>query len=88
MDYKYRTRRICHIGELDEKTITEYRKPAKDDTDLVFAVYQNKDLPKTLSLYQDLVRSFAKTLDRMGKGKEKMVTNDEGRLLYIHLDDS
>jgi hypothetical protein len=49
------------------KTITEYRTPAKDDTDLVFAVYQNKTFPKPHSLYQDLVRSFAKTLDRMGK---------------------
>jgi hypothetical protein len=41
------------------------------DTDLVFAVYQNKDTPKLYSLYQDLVRSFAKTLDRMGKGAQE-----------------
>jgi hypothetical protein len=83
LDYKYRTRRICHIGELDEKTITEYRKPAKDDTDLVFAVYQNKDLPKTLSLYQDLVRSFAKTLDRMGKGTRED-GNERRRQITLH----
>ena len=44
------------------KTITEYRTPAKDDTDLVFAVYQNKKVPKPISLYQDLVKSFAKDI--------------------------
>ena len=66
MDYKYRTRRVSYNNQQNmtsnNKTITEYRTPAKDDTNLVFAVYQNKALPKTLSLYQDLVRSFAKTL--------------------------
>ena len=72
MDYKYRTRRVSHNDQQNttskNKTITEYRTLTRDDTDLVFAVYQNKDFPKPLSLYQDLVKSFGKTLDRMGKG--------------------
>ena len=72
LDYKYRTRRISYNNRQNmaskNKTITEYRTPTRDDTDLVFAVYQDKDFPKPLSLYQDLVRSFGKTLDRIGKG--------------------
>ena len=72
IDYKYRTRRVSyndqHNTTSKNKTATEYRTPIKDDSDLVFAVYQNKAITKTLSLYQDLVKSFAKTLDRMGKG--------------------
>jgi len=72
IDYKYRTRRVSHNDQLNttskNKTVTEYRTPIKDNSDLVFAVYQNKATTKTLSLYQDLVKSFAKTLDRIGKG--------------------
>jgi integrase len=68
LDYKYRTRRVCYKDKQEGKTISEYRRISMKDTDLVFAVYQNKDTPKLYSLYQDLVRSFAKTLDRMGKG--------------------
>jgi integrase len=72
LDYKYRTRRVTYnnqgITTSKNKTITEYRTPKRDDTDLVFAVYQNKGIPKLISLYQDLVRPFEKTLDRMGKG--------------------
>jgi hypothetical protein len=53
------------------------------DTDLVFAVYQNKDTPKLYSLYQDLVRSFAKTLDRMGKGAQED-GNERRRQITLH----
>jgi len=68
LDYKYRTRRVCYKDKQEGKTISEYRRISMKDTDLVFAVYQNKDTPKLYSLYQDLVRFFAKTLDIMGKG--------------------
>jgi len=72
IDYKYRTRRVSyndqHNTTSKNKTVTEYRTPIKDDSDQVFAVYQNKAITKTLSLYRDLVKSFAKTLDRIGKG--------------------
>ena len=87
LDYKYRTRRVSYNNLQNaaskSKTITEYRTPAKDDTDLVFAVYQNKDLPKPISLYQELVRSFAKTLDRMGKGARED-GNERRRQITLH----
>jgi integrase len=43
LDYKHRTRRVCHQDKQKGKTITEYRTPDKKDTDLVFAVYQDKN---------------------------------------------
>ena len=87
IDYRYRTRRVSYNNHQHtiskNKTITEYRTPTKDDTDLVFAVYQNKDIPKTLSLYQDLARSFAKTLDRIGKGARED-GNERRRQITLH----
>src|SRR5215472_15802625 len=68
LDYKYRTRRICHYDKQQGKTITEYRTPDKKDTALVFAVYQDSGKPNPDVLYDDFSKSFAKTLDRSGKG--------------------
>jgi len=68
LDYKYRTRRVCYQDKQKGKTITEYRTPDKKETDLVFAVYQDKKTPNPDYLYDDLGKSFAKTLDRSGKG--------------------
>jgi integrase len=66
IDYKYRKRRICYSR--DNNTVTQYRTPEKKDTDLVFAVYQSVTNPNPKNLYIDLVDSFGKTLDRIGKG--------------------
>src|SRR5215217_2428245 len=72
LSYKYRTRRICYKDwagqEYEKKTITEYRTPDKNDTDLIFAIYQNSKMPNPSWLYADMAKTFAKTLDRMGKG--------------------
>jgi integrase len=75
MEYKYRTRRICHKDDRG-KTITEYRTPERNDNDLVFAVYQDREKPDPRMIYFDLARSFGKTLDRMGKGTRE---DDNGR---------
>ena len=87
IDYKHRTRRVSYNDQQNtiskNKTITEYRTPIKNETNLVFAVYQNKHTPKTRSLYQDLVKSFAKTLDRMGKGARED-GNERRRQITLH----
>jgi integrase len=67
LNYKHRTRRVCHQDKETGKTITENRTPDKKETDLVFAVYQ-KGIPHPEYLYHDLSGSFASTLDRSGKG--------------------
>jgi integrase len=63
IQYKYRKQRICHSS--NDKTITQYITPEKNDTDLLFAVYQSATSPNPNNLYVDLVDSFGKTLDRM-----------------------
>jgi hypothetical protein len=48
--------------------VTEYRTPNKKNTDLVFAVYQDKNTTNPEYLYDDSGKSFAKTLDRSVEG--------------------
>ena len=49
----------------------------------MFAVYQDKKTPNPAYLYQELVRSFAKTLDRMGIGIRED-GNEKRRQITLH----
>ena len=68
LNYKYRTRRVCYNDKQTGKTITENRTPEKEDTDLIFALYQSREAPNPKNLYFEFAKSFARTLDSMGKG--------------------
>jgi integrase len=81
IDYKYRKRRVCYPR--NNKTITEYRTPDRRATDLVFAVRQSSTNPNPKNLYIDLVNSFGKTLDRIGKG-EREDGNERRREITLH----
>jgi integrase len=83
LDYKYRTRRVCHQDKQSGRTITEVRTPNKEDTNLVFAVYQDKSLPNPGYLYDDLSKSFGKTLERSGKGNRED-GNQRRREITLH----
>jgi len=83
LNYKHRTRRVCHQDRQQGKTITEYRTPDKRDTDLVFGVYQDKNTSDPRLLYDDLRRSFASTLDRSGKGNREDC-NQRRRQITLH----
>jgi integrase len=83
LNYKYRTRRVCYQDKQKGKTITVYRTPNKKDTDLVFAVYQTSGTPNPDFLYNDLCNSFAKTLDRSGKGNRED-GNQRRREITLH----
>jgi len=83
LDYKHRTRRVCHQDKQMGKVITEYRTPDKKGTDLVFAVYQDSNIPNPDFLYDDIGRSFANTLDRSGKG-EREDGNHRRRQITLH----
>jgi integrase len=82
LSYKYRKRRVCFKSE-DDKTITEYRVPDRKENDLIFAVYQNTKMPNPDGIYDDIAKSFAKTLDRMGKG-EREDGNKNRRQITLH----
>ncbi|MGB8934877.1 MAG: tyrosine-type recombinase/integrase [Candidatus Nitrosopolaris sp.] len=85
--YKYRKRRVCYKAEKEnknsEKTISEYRTPDRKENDLIFAVYQNTRMPNPDGIYDDIAKSFAKTLDRMGKG-EREDGNERRRQITFH----
>ncbi len=49
----------------------------------MFAVYQDNNSPNPESLYGDLARSFAKTLDRSGKGNRED-GNQRRRQITLH----
>jgi integrase len=83
LNYKYRTRRVCCKDELTGKTITEIRTPEKQQSDLVFAVYQSKEAPDPQNLYFDISRFFAKTFDRMNKGTRED-GNERRRQITLH----
>jgi integrase-like protein len=82
LDYKYRTRRISHRDKETGKTTTECRTPSKNDDDFIFAVYQ-KGIPNPQYIYHDLGGSFAKTLDRLGKGTWED-SNQRRRKITLH----
>lgn len=82
LDYKYRTRRVCYPNNIG-KIITEYRTPEKKETDLIFSVYQSTNNPNPDNLYTDFRTSFAKTLDRMGKGARED-SNERRREITLH----
>jgi integrase len=69
LDYKYRTRRICHKDSHTGKTISEYITPERNDNDLVFAVYQDRNHANPNVLYFDFAESFGKTLDRIDEDR-------------------
>lgn len=82
LDYKYRSRRVCYSNN-EGKTVTEYRTPEKNETDLVFSVSQSVKNPNPDNLYTELSSSFAKTLDRMGKGTRED-SNERRREITLH----
>jgi Phage integrase family len=86
LSYKYRTRRVCYKDDNQQseaKTITEYRTPDKKSTDLVFAASHDKIIPDPVWLYNELAKSFAKTLDRIGKGTREDSTKRR-RQITLH----
>jgi integrase len=71
LEFKYRTRRVCHLDD-SHKTITEYKTPKKNHSDLVLALHK----ANPHNLYVNFSRAFDKTLDRIGMG----IREDETRV--------
>jgi integrase len=81
LSYRYRRRRICYSE--NGKTVTQYRTPSMKDSDLVFSTHRSSGNPKPVSLYVELRTSFAKMLDRMGKGTRED-GNERRRQITLH----
>src|ERR687885_1258605 len=59
-------------------------KIVKNESDLVFSVYQNSEKAAIRSLYVDLCSSFGKTLDRMNRGDREDGSNGRRREITLH----
>jgi integrase len=53
LNYKYRSRRVCYSNS-DRKTVSEYRTPEKNETNLIFSVYQSTKNPNPHYLCYDI----------------------------------
>ena len=82
IDYKYRKRRICYKDKETGKSITEYRTPEKNPTDLIFSLYQVA-IPRPEILYFNLAPIFSNTLDRIGMGNRED-GNETRREITLH----
>jgi integrase len=81
LSYRYRRRRICYSE--NGKTVTHYRTPNMKNSDLVFSAHRLSGNPNPISLYVEFRTSFAKTLDRMGKGARED-GNERRREITLH----
>ena len=79
--YRYRKRRICYSE--NGRTVTQYKTPSMKESDLVFSVHRSSGNPNPVSLYVEFRTSFAKTLDRMGKGARED-GNERRREITLH----
>jgi integrase len=79
--YRYRRRRICYSE--NGKTVTQYRTPSMKNSDLIFSAHRSGGNPNPASLYVGFRTSFAKTLDRMGKGTRED-GNERRRKITLH----
>ena len=66
------------------KTIRKNKEAlSKEDTDLILAVYQDSEKPNNRWLYDNLLKSFQLTIDRMGKGTRED-GNERRRQITLH----
>lgn len=82
LEYKHRTRRVCYKDMRTGRITTEYRTPTQDPNNLIFAVQQKNTNPIPDHLYVDFRAAFAKTLDRIGKGRFE--DNKRRRKITLH----
>jgi integrase len=81
LTHSYRKRRICYSE--NGKIVTQYRTPIMKESDLVFSTHRLSGNPNPVSLYVEFRTSFAKTLDRMGKGARED-GNERRREITLH----
>jgi len=61
----------CYIDKVNGKYKSEYVTPVRKPNDLVFAIYGKPTNADLQIMYVDIAASFAKTLDRIGRGERE-----------------
>ena len=77
LDYRYRYHRSCYIGKEDGSYKSEY---VTDD--LIFAIYGKPHNADLRIMYIHIAMSYAKMLDRIGKGDRE--DNNKRRKITLH----
>jgi hypothetical protein len=83
LDYKYRYHRSCYIDKNSGNYKSEYITPIRKPDDLIFATYGKPSNIDLRVMYVDIAASYAKTLDRIGRGEEKTTINAENYFSFI-----
>ena len=77
IEYKYRKRRISfysgttNVEQRGKKALSKYITPERNDENLLFAIRDGNTKPR--NLYTEMCSGFEHTLDRIGKGRERII---------------
>jgi integrase len=82
LDYKYRHHRSCYTNK-DGNYKSEYVTPVRKADDLVFSVYSKDTNNNLQTMYVVIASSYAKMLDRIGKG-DREDNNNKHRKITLH----
>lgn len=82
LDYKYRYHRSCYVDKENGNYKSEYITPVRKPNDLVLAIYGKPDNADLRVMYVDIAASYAKMLDRIGRGDRE--DNNKRRKITFH----
>jgi integrase len=82
LDYKYRYHRSCYVDKENGNYKSEYINPVRKPNDLIFAIYSKPDNIDLKTVYVDIAASYAKMLDRIGRGDRE--DNSTHRKITLH----
>ena len=82
LDYRYRYHRSCYVDIENGSYKSEYITPVRKSDDLVFAIYGKSHNTDPTAMYIHIAISYAKMLDRIGKGDRE--DNNKRRKITLH----
>lgn len=82
LDFRYRYHRSCYIDEENGNYKSEYITPIRRLDDLVFTIYGKPHNADHTTMYIHIATSYAKMLDRIGKGDRE--DNNKRRKITLH----
>jgi integrase len=82
LDYKYRYHRSCYADK-DGNYKSEYITPVRKPDGLIFAIYNKPANSDLHTIYVNMAQSYAKMLDRIGKG-DREYNNNKRRKITLH----
>jgi integrase len=82
LDYRYQYHRSCYVDKESRNYKSEYISPVRKSDDLIFAIYGKSQDTDLAAMYNHIATSYAKMLDRIGKGDRE--DNNKRRKISLH----